>query len=185
MTFKPKSFTEAKSSFKPLKRGQIARPANQGFKTGNTANGRLKRSQKPGQRSKRATKTVDGDSSKAIKLELDELVREILRIRDQWCITCSAHANNTELHPGHYIRRGILSVRWNLNNVFLQCNPCNSRHEEDQDPYRLALVRHFRLNAVAVLSELETMATANPILSYVELLAIRDQLRSVLEGVKA
>lgn len=62
MSLRPKDFESAKASFKPLKRGQIARSANQGNKAGNAAKGGLKRRQGPLTAKRKRYQIPRGDS---------------------------------------------------------------------------------------------------------------------------
>jgi 5-methylcytosine-specific restriction endonuclease McrA len=94
-----------------------------------------------------SAKTVDGAGSRVIRDECDNLVRKILKLRDHSCITatCSATEN---LHVSHYVKRGVLALRWNLQNCNLSCDPCNEKHNTDQSPYRHAMVMWYGESAL-------------------------------------
>jgi len=137
----------------------------------------LKRSQiKPRRPSQKAT--VDGDSAKAVKDECDEIVRQIVRLRDFKCVTCWTYQ---DLHVGHLFRRGIESVRWNLLNVAGQCDPCNLLHEEDGVPYMDAFIDQ---HGEDVYRELVRLSRSKHKFTYVELLDVRDGLRAELAARK-
>ncbi len=125
-------------------------------------------------------KTVDGDSERQIRDECDELVRKILLSQPLLtCFTCGTHG---ELHPGHFISRKILVLRWDIEcNVKLQCNSCNQLHNENPEPYRKMLVRELGL---AVVEALEAIGLRNPRLEYSDLLRIREGLRKEVERLK-
>lgn len=123
---------------------------------------------------KRAKKTVDGDSAKDIKLECDQLVRQIVALRDNKCFTCNRREG---LQVGHFIRRGIEAVRWDLENCNAQCERCNSRHEERPYIYEDEFLRRF---GGVKLGKLLIRADYRGKLTYMELSDIRDDLRKTL-----
>jgi hypothetical protein len=53
------------------------------------------------------------------------------------CITCGDEHHWTDVDCGHYIPRGNMATRWNLENCGEQCRLCNStadgKHEEHGD----------------------------------------------------
>lgn len=85
------------------------------------------------------------------------------------------------LQVGHFIRRGVTLLRWDLTNNNLQCPDHNSLHEYDPEPYRDAMVACY---GHTVVKQLEREADSSRDLSYVEMLAIRDHLRAELKGLK-
>ncbi len=68
--------------------------------------------------------------------KLDELVKEIIFLRDKDCVTCPiwydikllSHHGSNVMQPGHFIKRGCKTVRWDLRNVYKQCKTCNYLH---------------------------------------------------------
>ena len=70
--------------------------------------------------------------------KLDDVVREIVLLRDSECITCGSRQNLT---AGHYLRRRHLTVRWDLLNVHAQCWECNSG--DDFGRYVAAMLGRF------------------------------------------
>lgn len=124
--------------------------------------------------------TVDGDSAKAIKDECDELVRKIIRLRDKKCVTFDC-PRTLGLHVSHYIKRGVLALRWSLQNCNGACDPCNELHNTDPKPYQNAMILRY---GIGVSFRIEEIGRTNPRLEYVDLLAIRDGLRLELERVK-
>lgn len=154
MSFK-KSYEEARASYRPMKRGQMNRSS------------RIKP-----RFSKKAS--VDGDSERAIRDDCDEIVRQILRLRDSVCITCP----ETEgLQVGHLFKRGKHRVRWNLLNCSGQCPRCNKRHNDEPEHYIEAFLQK---HGEAAYNALRIESRSGAILTYVELLAIRDGLRAEL-----
>lgn len=122
--------------------------------------------------------SVDGDSSRVIKDEMDQLVRDVIALRDDQCFTCPATEG---LEVGHLFRRGIEITRWSLANNCAQCNPCNSRHEYEPEHYIGAYVQRYGEQAY---NELRTISQGNHKFGYTELLDLRDSLRSELEKLK-
>lgn len=127
-------------------------------------------------RFRKAKVTQDGDSAKDIKLENDQLVRDILAIRDRKCFTCPATEG---LQVGHLFRRGVESLRWSLENNHAQCPSCNDRHNLEPHHYEKEFIRQFGRRAWNDLSE---RARRRDKLTYIELSDIRDRLREVLRG---
>ena len=161
MSFKPKSFLEARENFKPLRRSQMNR--KKGIKS------RFNR--KP---------SVDGDSERNIRDDCDELVRQILKLRDSKCVIFDCIATEG-LQVGHYIKREILSLRWDLRNCNAQCPFHNKAHNENPKSYRDSM---FLKYGIGVTFQIELTAKENPRLEYVDLLAARDGLRSELARLK-
>lgn len=115
------------------------------------------------------------DSEKAIRDECDDLVRQILRGREErFCIVCGVPGENTDLHPGHYITRKVLALRWDLRNVWPQCDFDNQAHNTNPSWYRSMLIMEI---GEAEVKELERIGKENPHLFYADFLAIRDGLR--------
>jgi hypothetical protein len=123
--------------------------------------------------------TVDGDSLRAVKDECDTLVRSVIALRDEQCVTCPARE---ELHVGHLFRRGHEHVRYDLRNVSAQCDPCNSRHNEHPEFY---IERFVMTHGEQAYADLRAEAHKRGKLSYVEMLAIRDELRQTLVEMTA
>jgi hypothetical protein len=121
-------------------------------------------------------KTVAGASERAIRDECDELTRRIVLRDTRCCFVCGQF--DVELHPGHYITRKVLALRWDVKRaVRPQCNTCNALHNERPEPYRLILVLDIGESAVR---EVERIGKENPRLEYSDLLEIRDGLRREL-----
>lgn len=82
------------------------------------------------------------DWSKKVAIA-DDLVREIIFLRDDKCITCDKRQSNEKLQVGHLITRGVHSVRWDLKNCNAQCSGCNLRHESYPEYYFTAFVNKY------------------------------------------
>lgn len=127
-------------------------------------------------RSRLKTRAPRKGSGRAVKQECDQLVREILTLRDESCVNFGC--GRTEgLHVGHYITRKVLALRWNLQNCNLQCDFHNEAHNTDPKPYHDAM---FLLYGVGVTWRIEGIAQDNPRLTHTELLEIRDGLKEEL-----
>lgn len=109
-------------------------------------------------------------TQKLIK-RLDALVSDYVRERDKRCIVCGSTVG---LQCGHYIRRGVWRWRWDLENCNAQCPTCNSRHEEDPEPYRRAMVAKYGLDTV---EGLEAPIHGDGKVTYGEMLVIGDRLK--------
>ncbi len=71
-------------------------------------------------------------SRKGLIRKLDKLVSQIVITRDSRCVTCGS---SFRLGCGHIFTRGAYSTRWDLENCWAQCWPCNYRHEFDPYPF--------------------------------------------------
>jgi hypothetical protein len=129
-------------------------------------------------RPRKAKVTQDGDSAKDIKVENDQLVRDILALRDKKCFTCPAREG---LQVGHLFRRGVEAIRWSLENNHAQCDSCNAHHNIEPHHYQNEFKRQFGRRAWNSLSE---RARRRDKLTYLELLDIRDHLRSVRDALR-
>ncbi len=180
MTFGAKTFLQAKSDFKPLVRTGFRRKAySEGVEDALSRHGSKLKQRTPLRKVfRRARHTQDGDSARDIKLENDQLIREIIAIRDKKCFTCP---ETEDLEVGHLFRRGIESLRWSLENNAAQCPSCNFRHEFASHHYENAFKAAYGLRAW---KNLEKRSRQKGKLTYVELSDIRDHLRVVLGGLK-
>lgn len=177
----PKTFEEAMEKArsrpqkprKPMGRGEMSK-------------GTPKMRQRPlRQRYVKAKVTVDGDSEKDIKRELDQLVRDIIKLRDDRCFTCGRARGTVNLEVGHMYHRGIQVLRWSLVNCHAQCGgfagSCNAKHEEDPGTYQLAFIKAYCMDDFF---DMETLSNSSHKHSYIELLGIRDGLRAILGEMK-
>lgn len=160
------------------------KPHHKGFKRrklNDTSDRRfgLKRGKRLGPRVPSRSKTEAGDSARTIKDECDQLVREIIRLRDCSCVTCNLRDG---LHVGHLFRRGLESVRWNLLNCNAQCDPCNGIHETEPLHYEMWFRIHYGNVAY---DALKIASQSSHKFTYIELLEIRDELRGELSAKKA
>ena len=150
---------------------------------GDSASGRLKASQglKAGKRA--TSETQDGASERAIRDECDDIVRQIIEIRDRKCFTCDVpRAHYKNIFPGHYVTRKVLALRWSTVNVHAQCNVCNEEHNTNRGRYQARIIRHYDKDALDLL---DRIGKENPLIDYVQLLEIRDGLRAELAARKA
>lgn len=64
--------------------------------------------------------------------KLDKIVGDIVKARDVTCVVCGSSSNQTS---GHLFSRVAYATRWDLDNVFCQCQSCNLKHEYDPYPF--------------------------------------------------
>lgn len=69
---------------------------------------------------------------KKLVAKLDDVFQTYIRYRDNWtCCCCGTHIDpssegaKAKMHAGHYVGRGVLSLRWDPMNVHAQCKTCN------------------------------------------------------------
>lgn len=55
------------------------------------------------------------------------------------CYTCGRRLPIMQIQNGHYIHRADMGTRFLVDNCRPQCAPCNSRHNDDPEPYRTKL----------------------------------------------
>lgn len=195
---KPKTFDEAKAIYKPLRRtgfqpktaqNRLTRSPENG--TGNALTGlatglRRGKARSHGIRKSvlrvrsRAEVAAGGDSARSVKAECDMIVSQIIALEAQDCFVCGIPAAVTDLHPGHFITRKVLAIRWDRRNYRPQCNWCNRNHNESPAWYRGMLVLDIGEDEVR---ELERIGKENPRVEYSQLLEIRDGLRTELARV--
>jgi NinG protein len=175
-----RTYEEAKANYKPLARRGFRRKAySKGVEDALSRHSSKLKQRTPLRKVfRRARHTQDGDSAREIKLECDQLIREIIAIRDKKCFTCPATEG---LEVGHLFRRGIESLRWSLENNHAQCSLCNFRHEFSPHHYENEFKRHFGVRAW---KNLEKRSRQKGKLTYIELSEIRDHLRVVLDTLK-
>lgn len=173
MSLRPANYEEAKARAGEALQKRLSRQREHGYEWRRTRKP-LGYSGRP-----RARKTKDGDSRRAIKAECDQLVREIIALRDCSCVTCNRPDN---LHVGHLFRRGLEAVRWNLLNCNAQCDPCNGIHETEPIHYEMWFRFHYGNVAHDVL---EITSRSSHKFTYIELIEIRDGLRKELSRYEA
>jgi|GEM_PF-1819985 len=175
-----KSYEDALKAFKPLaRRGFKRRAYSEGVEDALSRHASKLKQRTPLRKVfRRARHTQDGDSARDIKLECDQLMRDIIAIRDRRCFTCP---ETEDLEVGHLFRRGIESLRWSLENNAAQCSPCNFRHEFSPHYYENEFKRRFGLRAF---KNLEERSRQKGKLTYIQISEIRDHLRVVLETLK-
>jgi hypothetical protein len=60
--------------------------------------------------------------------------------RDKRCVICG---NENNLGNGHYVRRGVEVLRWNLVNCNCQCIHCNIEHESNEARYTAWMIENY------------------------------------------
>jgi hypothetical protein len=77
----------------------------------------------------------------SIESKLDDLISEIVRLRDIKCITCEHPLNFKTAEAGHYMKRSNRGTRWNVWNVNAQCHECNVK--DDTSLYREKMILKY------------------------------------------
>ena len=82
------------------------------------------------------------------KKVFDKVFSEYIRKRDAQlgCISCGAKNGWKYSQAGHYISRSHMSVRYDEQNVNLQCMPCNIYKHGNMDEYAIALISKYGKN---------------------------------------
>lgn len=121
------------------------------------------------------TPTVEGDSERSIRDELDALTRTIVLLREKKCFISGCR--NTDLQCGHLFERRHQTTRYDVHpdgNNHAQCSYHNFLHEENPHVYRRAFVARCGSEAYAILAARKDLPIKR---TYVELISIRDELR--------
>ena len=126
---------------------------------------------------------------KRLVKKLDTLCRQILLIRDLChgdlfrCISCRQFLPINVAQVGHYISRRYESVRWDLQNIHLQCASCNKWLNGNPVEYRKSLVAMYGVQEV---ERLEKFYRESPCYSVFGLsqmvIEYKEKLRNVAAG---
>lgn len=85
---------------------------------------------------------------KTYEKKLDKIFSEFVRkkeTKDGWgkCVSCNAIKAYEQLDAGHFINRKWRSVRWDEDNVHIQCIACNRFNEGNGVGYTLYMVDRY------------------------------------------
>ena len=122
---------------------------------------------------------------KGLEKKLDQLVKEIVFIRDKHCVSCPIWKELKEgfkgsniMQPGHLFKRGSKNIRWDLRNVYQQCKTCNylhNYHDHVLTSYALGVLGEEGYNEL-----IKDRHNVRPIKKF-HLEIIREQLEAILE----
>lgn len=115
-------------------------------------------------------------SKKQLVKALDQVIRDILKDRDDYCVCCGKSRHETNLQVGHYISRRYYVVRWDLDNCHAQCGGCNIIHNRNPAPYTLFMERKFGNNKI---EELEAKIKEHDRFTRLELEELLTNLRKI------
>lgn len=133
-----------------------------------------------------------------VRAQLDHLYSLVIRRRDRkardgYCLVCcvkrdlgfSVALPNPISNCYHILPRGDDSVRWHPENAVGSCWPCNAGEKwargKDSSRAKYRAI-HAGLIGLDRLTELEALAKTRANFTTAELVAKRDELKSVLEG---
>lgn len=128
-----------------------------------------------------STKKPRPETERAIKLELEYLVSRITRLRTSYCVLCGEN-NWSKLECGHFWHRAMPPTEFDLTNLNTLCHNCNQRHERDPQPYRDYMLSTLGERAF---DDLASKAHSSQKVGYVELFNLRNEMRALLEEIKA
>jgi 5-methylcytosine-specific restriction endonuclease McrA len=105
-----------------------------------------------GQYSKRlGTARPKPGSRRFLIAELDRVTSLIVRKRDNFrCVLCGS---TYEPQAGHIFKRGLLAVRWSLENIWTQCSGCNVRHNVRPEIYMTWAIKKLGCEVFAALRD--------------------------------
>lgn len=116
------------------------------------------------------------DSERQIKLDLEFLVSQIVRLRMPYCCLCGEN-NWRVLECGHFWHRAMPPTEFDLVNLNTLCHNCNQRHEKDPAQYRAYMLETL---GQKVFDQLEWRAHSNFKMGYVELFNLREEMKALL-----
>jgi hypothetical protein len=119
---------------------------------------------------------------KSLIKKLDEIVREIVLLRDGGCV-CPPPANGHSVvfQSGHLFSRTKMTMRWSLYNCNCQCSSCNFLHEHNPHRYtRWFLQKHGQAVYDILVEQAET--TYN--YKVYELQEMYEQLQLILKTLR-
>jgi len=94
------------------------------------------------------------------------------------CITCGKIEPPEDMDAGHYISRGVKTLRFDERNVHPQCRKCNRFGEGVKDEYALALIK---LYGPDILDELNKEKQGFKIYTVLELKEMRKEYRKLIK----
>lgn len=97
------------------------------------------------------TKKKSKNPRKKLVKDLDDIIRKIIRLRDNKCCSCGRQLEDN-MQVSHYIGRRHYSLRWDLRNCHGSCPGCNLLHNHNTLPYTMFMVRTYK---EGILEELE------------------------------
>jgi len=90
---------------------------------------------------------------------LDENFREILfKKKENKCFCCGSQSNLT---IGHLITRKVYAVRWDFDNVEIQCRSCNFLHEYRPEIFFFLYIKKYSLKKFEKLYKKSKMKIVN------------------------
>lgn len=123
-------------------------------------------------------KKKPGSERKKLIKQLDELTRQICRLRDKdtLCGRCSKPMDDT-WQVSHYIGRRHYALRWDLRNVAMQHMGCNLAHNHNPNPYAKWMIK---THGIGVLDELEEILRNHIKTTTPELRELKQELEQIL-----
>lgn len=85
-------------------------------------------------------KKLDRVFSRYIRYKYSYPINEVMHCK---CITCGRVIPTKKAHAGHYIRRGVMTTRWNEFNVHVQDAACNTYNFGEPTLYRMYIVKTY------------------------------------------
>jgi hypothetical protein len=103
------------------------------------------RIQDTGKRISQAEEQEEGETLQLLTEDLDRIFSRYIRLYYMEpdgrvpCFTCDKKFSMSDIQNGHYIHRQDMGLRFLSENCRPQCPTCNTRHNDDKEPYRSRL----------------------------------------------
>lgn len=120
-------------------------------------------------------------TERQLKLDLEYLVSQITRRRTPFCVLCGEN-NWNRLEAGHFWHRAMPPTEFDLLNLNTLCHSCNQRHEHNPQPYRDYMLLTLGERGF---DDLAQKAHSSQKVGYVDLFNLREEMKSLLEELKA
>ena len=174
-----KKCKNCKKPFQPMKTTQTCCGLNCALKVAEKKEGKLelRRAERAELKEMAIRLKTLGDYKKDLQVEVNKLVRLI----DEGCSCISCNSFTGKVNAGHYYSVGSRpNLRFNLINIYLQCEHCNSYMSGNLIEYRENLVNLVGEAHVDYLSDLKVIYKDLKLMEY----EVKDAIKVAKEAVK-
>lgn len=174
-----KKCKNCKKPFQPMKTTQSCCGLNCALKVAEKKEGKLelRRAERAELKEMAIRLKTLGDYKKDLQVEVNKLVRLI----DEGCSCISCNSFTGKVNAGHYYSVGSRpNLRFNLMNIYLQCEHCNSYMSGNLIEYRENLVNLVGEGHVDYLSDLKVIYKDLKLMEF----EVKDAIKVAKEAVK-
>lgn len=155
------------------------------------ANKHLKSKQLKAKReASKALKVFNESDKTKLKKTAQRLINEYSRIRDErdrgrYCCTCKKYISG-QADGGHFLpTSGYSAIRYNTNQIHLQCKSCNRFNGGMPKEYRVFMIEKYGLKYVENLEATRTINASYSVEYYQKLIrVVRKKIKALNERIK-